>query len=182
MSLRNAPSNLTLDDYHESDGLSELLTDRQWELLETLSEVGRRYQVGRRPTDDRKVLEAVLWVMRHQARWQDLPSEYPSPRTCQRRLRRWQQTGTWKQIWEIYLDSLTDEARRDWGAAFMNVVLSEARDNRGESVHGARIGRPPFWWPMAREFFRRTWTADQHDGRATLDKFGPQLIDRSKRR
>ena len=138
-------------------GLTMLLNDAQWKRIENLPEVGRMHDVGRRPTDDREVLEAVLWVMKHQARWQDLPADYPSPRTCQRRLRRWQDTGTWDVIWRSYLDSLEDESLHEWGETFLNVVLADVTDGRGQTVGEARIGRPPFWLAMGRDFWRITW-------------------------
>ena len=90
--------------------LAMLLTDEQWQWIEELSGVGRAYAVGRKPTEDRRVLEAILWVMRHQARWQDLPLDYPSPRTCQRRMKLRQQAGVSRELLRLYLDSLVDEA------------------------------------------------------------------------
>jgi transposase len=37
--------------------------------------------------DNRRVLEGIIWVFKTQARWRDLPKEYPSASTCWRRLR-----------------------------------------------------------------------------------------------
>ncbi len=150
------------------DSLTVLLTDEQWDAIRSLPQVGRMHPVGRKPTDDREVLEAVLWVMRYQARWQDLPSEYPSPRTCQRRLRRWQASGQWDAIWQTYIDLLDDETLREWGAVFMNVILASSDDPRGRRIGKTRIGRPPFWVPMAHDFWRRTWSDQPAEHRQKL--------------
>jgi transposase len=159
----------------KAGSLAMLLTDEQWERIEELEGVGRAHPVGRKPTEDRQVLEAILWVMRHQARWQDLPLDYPSPRTCQRRLKRWQESGVWPELWRRYVDSLDTEALREWGGAFLQVLLAEARDRRGRAVAEARIGRPPFWWSMAREFWRLTWSRQPEQYRRKLEEHLEQL-------
>jgi transposase len=42
-----------------------LLTDAQWEKIHPwLPKRPRRPQGGRRPADDRKVLEGILWILR----------------------------------------------------------------------------------------------------------------------
>ncbi len=145
----------------------ELLDDGAWRQIEQLPEVGRAHPVGRRPTDDRMVLEAVLWVMWHQARWQDLPGGYPSPRTCQRRLRRWQEGETWNAIWRTYIERLDDQALRQWGGLFMKVILSDTGSDDVEPDE-RRIGRPPFWWSMARDFWRWTWDRQSEADRRRL--------------
>jgi len=151
------------------DSLTVLLTDDQWDAIRKLPQVGRMHAVGRKPTDDRQVLEAVLWVMRYQARWQDLPSEYPSPRTCQRRLARWQETGQWEHVWQTYIDLLEDETLTEWGTVFMNVILQQAAAGHvGGGAGKTRIGRPPFWMPMAHDFWRRTWSDQPAEHRQRL--------------
>src|SRR2546426_2312312 len=69
---------------------SRLLTDAQWQKIEPLLPRRRRHRRGGRPpAANRRVLEGILWILRSGARWQDLPSEFPSPSTCWRRLRDW---------------------------------------------------------------------------------------------
>jgi transposase len=73
-----------------------LLTDAQWEKIRPLLPKRRKSRRGGRPAvNDRKVLEGILWILRSGARWQDLPEEFPSPATCWRRLRDWEQQGIW---------------------------------------------------------------------------------------
>src|SRR3989454_11023146 len=71
-----------------------LLTDAQWEKVRPLLPRPRSRRRGGRPrASDRKVLEGLLWILRSGARWQDLPEEFPSPATCWRRLRDWEEQG-----------------------------------------------------------------------------------------
>jgi transposase len=71
---------------------SPMLTDGQWLKIEPLlPQLGSGKRGGRPWADSRRVLEGILWIARNGARWQDLPSAYPSPSTCWRRLRDWEE-------------------------------------------------------------------------------------------
>src|ERR1700730_10195920 len=84
-----------------------LLTDAQWEKIRPwLAKRPRRPRRGSGPANDRKVLEGILWILRSGARWQDLPDEFPSPATCWRRLRDWEEQGVWLTIWRAFLAEL----------------------------------------------------------------------------
>ena len=67
------------------------LTDEQREVLEPLIPVPPRRADGKgRPwREPRKVLNAVLWVLRTGAPWRDLPDRYPPYQTCHRRFQQW---------------------------------------------------------------------------------------------
>ena len=52
-----------------------VLTDRQWQLIEPLCP-GGAHAPGRTGRDTRLFLEAVLWIVRTNAPWRDLPSEF----------------------------------------------------------------------------------------------------------
>src|SRR3989304_9980170 len=77
-----------------------LLTDAQWAKIQPLLRKRPQRPRGGRPrADDRKVLEGILWMLRSGARCQDLPEEFPSPSTCWRRLRDWEEQEIWLGIW-----------------------------------------------------------------------------------
>ena len=87
-----------------------LLTDAQWEKIRPLlPQRLPRPRGGRPPAPDRKVLEGILWILRSGARWQDLPEEFPSPSTCWRRLRDWEEQGVWLTIWRAFLAELNEQ-------------------------------------------------------------------------
>ena len=97
-----------------------LLTDAQWEKIRPLlPKRPKRPKGGRPPKDDRKVLEGILWILRSGARWQDLPDEFPSPATCWRRLRDWEEQGVWLTIWRAFLAELNQREQLDWSESFL---------------------------------------------------------------
>ena len=90
-----------------------LLTDAQWEKIRPLLPRRRkRPQGGRPPADDRKVLEGILWILRSGARWCDLPEEFPSPSTCWRRLRDWEEQEIWLEIWRAFRERSAEAEHR----------------------------------------------------------------------
>jgi transposase len=105
-----------------------LLTDAQWEKIRPLLPKRRkRPQGGRPPANDRKVLEGILWILRSGARWQDLPEEFPSPSTCWRRLRDWEEQGVWLTIWRAFLAELNQRGQLDWSESFLDGSFASAK-------------------------------------------------------
>ena len=54
--------------------------------------------VGRPRSDDRRTVNAVLYVCITGCRWTDLPARYGPKSTAHRRLQNWQADGTWAGI------------------------------------------------------------------------------------
>ncbi len=137
-----------------------MLTDRQWEKIKPLLPKLRRGKRGGRPwRDSRRVLEGILWIARSGARWQDLPAEYPSPATCWRRLRDWEEQDVWLTIWRTFLGELNRKGLLDWSEAFIDGSFASAKKGAPESAKpsGARV-QSGWWWSMARVFlWETTW-------------------------
>ena len=134
-----------------------LLTDEQWHKLQPLLSRPKRSPMGGRPrADTRAVFEGILWILWTGAPWRALPSKYPSPATCWRRLRDWEDNGTWERIWTRFVD-LLDEARQiDWSDSFMDATFVPAKKGarRSGPPSGAR-GQSFWWWRTARVFLSR---------------------------
>jgi transposase len=94
------------------------LTDEQWERLKPL--LPRRQKRGRPRVDDRRTLNGVLYVLRTGCRWQDVPPEYGSSSTCWRRLKVWEEDGTWERIWHSLLTLLDEQDKIEWTKAFLH--------------------------------------------------------------
>ena len=76
---------------------SKVLSDQQWDTIGPLRpELISR---GRPWCSNGELFEGILWLLRSGAGWPDLPATSPSPSTCWRRLRRWEEDGTWLQVW-----------------------------------------------------------------------------------
>jgi len=86
----------------------KLLTDKQWELIEPLFPQPKRRKDNRgRPwSSNRDCLEGILWILQTGAAWRFLPEEYPSPSTCWRRLKQWEEKGVWLRAWRALLGTL----------------------------------------------------------------------------
>jgi transposase len=54
------------------------------------------------------VLEGILWVLNTGARWRHLPPQYPSPATCWRRLRDWEEQDVWLKVWRTFIEELDE--------------------------------------------------------------------------
>lgn len=79
------------------------LTDAQWARLEHLLP-GRHGTPGARAHDNRRFLNAVLWIAKTGAPWRDLPERFGKPNTVLVRLRRWAKTGRWQALFEAMQD------------------------------------------------------------------------------
>jgi transposase len=138
-----------------------LLMDKQWEKIEPLLPKLKRNKKGGRPwSDNRKVLEGILWVLRTGARWQDLPDEYPSPSTCWRRLKLWEEEDLWSTIWRQFLAQLDDQGKIDWSECFMDGSFASAKKGvlPSERPKGAKA-RSGWWWSTAKVFlWEAGWT------------------------
>ena len=78
------------------------LSDAQWERIAHLLP-GKPGDRGRRGKDNRLFANAVLWVLRSGAGWQDLAERYGKWKTVHKRFTRWAKAGVWEKVF----DSLT---------------------------------------------------------------------------
>jgi len=99
------------------------------------------------------VVDGILWVLKTGARWRDLPEGYPSGSTCWRRLRRWDEDGTWLQLWRAFLGQLDARGRLSWENTFIDGSFASAKKGALTSgkPSGARV-RSGWWWSTARVF------------------------------
>jgi transposase len=73
-----------------------LLTDAEWAVFAPFLAGGVRR--GRPARDHRKVLDAILWIVRTGAPWRDLPAELGNWNSAFRQYRRWTSAGLWDVI------------------------------------------------------------------------------------
>ena len=72
------------------------LTDEEWALLEPLMPKSRKSE----RVDDRKIMNAIFYVLRTGMPWRDLPERYGPYTTAYNRFNRWSRRGIWKQIFD----------------------------------------------------------------------------------
>jgi len=76
-----------------------VLTDAQWERLAP-SLPGKAGDPGRSGEDNRRFLEAVLWIVRTGAPWRDLPECFGNWFSVWKRFRRWALRGVFERVFE----------------------------------------------------------------------------------
>jgi transposase len=109
------------------------LTNDRWRKLATALEgLTRR---GPR-TNDRRFLEAVIWVLRTAAPWRDLPRCFGAWNSVYRRYRRWSQTRRWDEL----RHALKGECRRDVLLLIDSTIVKAHAHAAGARVKGAVKG------------------------------------------
>ena len=72
------------------------LSDEEWALLEPLLPKSRRSA----RVDDRKIVNAIFYVLRTGMPWRDLPARYGPYTTAYNRFNRWSRRGIWKRVFD----------------------------------------------------------------------------------
>lgn len=85
------------------------LTNRQWQLIRQLLPPPSR--LGRRPIPRRRILNAILYVVRTGCQWRMLPLDFPNWNTVYGIFRNWRNDGTWRKIH----DALREKVRKAAG-------------------------------------------------------------------
>ena len=83
--------------------MEDELTDEQWAMIQPL--IPKQIGPGKPRADDRETLDAILYVMSAGCRWENLEKTLYSHHysTAWRRLRRWEEDGTWKKILDAFV-------------------------------------------------------------------------------
>lgn len=89
------------------------LTDEQWELIESVLPK-RTATTGRRPRDQRQMLNGILWVLRTGAPWRDLPERFGPWQTVYDYYRHWRDDGTFNRVLQKLQIRLDREGKIDW--------------------------------------------------------------------
>jgi transposase len=66
--------------------------------------LGQKGQWGGIADDNRRFINAVIWILRTGAPWRDLPPEYGNWNSVAKRFRRWIEYGLWEKILEVLVD------------------------------------------------------------------------------
>ena len=75
----------------------KMLRDDQWERIEPLLP-GKKSDPGCTARDNRRFVEAVLWIMRTGSPWRDLPEELGHWHRTFVRFSRWREKGVWERV------------------------------------------------------------------------------------
>jgi len=79
------------------------ISDADYERIKPLL-TGKPGDPGRNADDNRAFINAVLWIARTGAPWEDLPERYGKSNTVFQRFNRWAKKGRWQAIFEALQD------------------------------------------------------------------------------
>ena len=88
-------------------------------------------------TDNRKFLDALLWMARSGGRWRDLPERLGDHRSVKRRYYRWIEMGVLDEM----LATLTREADLEWLMIDSTIVRAHQHAAGARKVKGGRMPR-----------------------------------------
>ena len=71
------------------------LSDSEWAVIAPLLPNKPR---GVSRVDDRRVLNAIFWILRTSSPWRDLPERYGPYTTAYNRFNRWAKAGVWLRV------------------------------------------------------------------------------------
>jgi len=114
----------------------DALRDDQWERLKEFVPGGRKGKRGPR-TDNRRFLNALLWMARSGARWRDLPEHLGDYETVKRRYYRWIEMGVLDEI----LAALAREADLEWLMIDSTIVRAHQHAAGASRQKGGRMPR-----------------------------------------
>jgi len=103
------------------------LTDEEWVLLEPLLPTARKSA----RVDDRRILNAIFYVLRTGMPWRDLAERYGPYTTAYNRFNRWSRRGIWKRVF----DALAAKSRDSLHLIDSTIVKAH------RSASGAKGGR-----------------------------------------
>jgi len=98
------------------------LSDEQWNQIEPLLPGGR----GRPAFNDRRFVNAVVWIAKTGAPWRDLPERFGPWKTTYNRFRNWARRNVWQ---EIFRALVVDE--EDIGAMLDATIVRVHQDASG---------------------------------------------------
>ena len=71
------------------------IDDKLWGFIQPLPPFSSE---GRPRADNRRTIDAILYVLKTGIPWNDLPEEYGDDVTAWRRLKEWEGKGVWKRV------------------------------------------------------------------------------------
>ena len=109
------------------------LSDAQWQRIADMLP-GKPGDRGRTAADNRLFVNAVLWVLRSGAWWQDLPERYGKWKSVHKRFTRWAKAGVWERVFKL----LTADRKNEY--LMLDSTLVRAHQQAATGKGGARTG------------------------------------------
>jgi transposase len=112
----------------------ELRTD-QWHRIKDLLP-GKKGDAGRTAQDNRKFVDAVLWIARTGSHWRELPPDFGKWNSVFQRYNRWSEKG----VWESLFKALADDP--DFEFVMMDATIVRAHQHSAGAKGGIKRRKP----------------------------------------
>lgn len=116
----------------------DALRDDQWGRISPLIPGGSEGKRGPR-TDNRRFINALIWMARSGARWKDLPPDFGAFQTVKRRYYRWLERGLIDRLFE----ELGRDADLEWLMLDSTIIRAHQHAAGASKKKGAR--KPRVW-------------------------------------
>lgn len=138
------------------------LTDEQWNLVK-VHIPHRKGRTGRPPSDPRRMLDGIFWILGTGAPWRDLPERFGPWQTVYDHFRNWRREGVFAAITEALQIKLDNRGLIDWelwcvdGASVRATRAAAGADKKVS--RGTRMNRQTTHWVAAEAGLDRnsTW-------------------------
>lgn len=120
----------------------------KWKIIEPIPRRrGGNHGHGRPWRNAQPGLNGILWVLRTEASWKNLPEWYPPYQTYHRRFQRWLQDGTLEAVLKALAEDLKLRGKLDLTETFIDATFASAQ--KGDLLWVLRsVGRGPRSWPL----------------------------------
>lgn len=120
------------------------LRNSQWDRIKDLLP-GKAGDRGATAQDNRRFIEAVLWILRTGAPWRDLPADLGNWHTTYMRFVRWKRSGVWQRI----LDAVSQDA--DLEEVFLDSTAIRAHLHAAGAQKTRPSGTGPISWRLGHD-------------------------------
>lgn len=113
---------------------SSSLSDAQWDILQLI--LPKRSPRGRPPTDLRRILDAILYVLKGGIPWRLLPVDFPPWKTVYHVFRKWAR----ESVWGVINGLLRTEVRAQAGKRSRPTAAILDSQSVKSDPHGGKVG------------------------------------------
>ena len=111
------------------------LRDDQWNKIKGLLP-GKKSDPGRTAKNNRRFVDALLWIARTGAHWRELPKEFGPWNSVFQRYNRWSKAG----VWEHMFRALSDDP--DFEYVMIDSTIVRAHQHSAGAKGGLRRRKP----------------------------------------
>jgi len=97
------------------------ISDEYWERIKS------HFRAGRKPVPARKILDAVLWILKTGAQWSMLPQAYPNYKTVHRRFQNWCEQNILRDVLQGIANELREQGLLDTSECYIDATFVNGR-------------------------------------------------------